>query len=135
MRRLAIQAALACGAAVLLVPGGALGARPVGSCPPAVSGFVKVDRDGWWERSVAGFEAEGIPVFDELGNYTDEFEAFARSWGFEDAAALVHYILWGEQWTGYDRNDDGFLCMKAGPRTPGFPAYLFIAIDNTAATT
>jgi hypothetical protein len=133
MRRFAILAALACGATALLVPGGALGAGPVGSCPPAASGFVQVDRAGWWERTVAGFEAEGIPVYDEHGNYSAEFEAFARSWGFEDAAAFEHFILWGAQWARYDRNDDGYVCMKAGPRTPGFPAYLFVAMDNTAA--
>ena len=134
MRRFALLAALACGAAALLVPGGALGAKPAGSCPAAASGFVQVDSAGWWERSVAGFAAAGIPVYDQHGNYTAAFEAFARSVGFDDAAAFERFIR-GEQFAGMDRNADGYVCMKAGPHTapPGFAAYLFTGIDNNAA--
>ena len=54
----------------------ALGVKPTNSCPSSTSGYFLVDVDGWWDVSVAGFEAEGIPVYEADGvTYTDEFNA------------------------------------------------------------
>lgn len=116
----------------LLAPGTGLGAKQVGSCPAVASGFAQVDRQTWWDRTVAGVETEGIPVYDEAGDYTEAFEAFAQDLGFADAEALFFFV-WVTQWAEMDKNDDGYVCMKDRPRTPGNPAYFFTGVDNTAA--
>ena len=61
MRRMAILFGLV--AALALVPGVALAARPVADCPTDTSGYAQVDQQTWWDRTVAGFEAEGIHVY------------------------------------------------------------------------
>jgi len=126
---------LALGAGLLLGPVAPVFAvRPDASCPDESSGFVTVDQQGWWDNTVAGFVAEGIPVYiggDPANGFTEEFEDFAMAFGFADAQAFYDYI-WGPQWQRIDRNDDLLVCMKPYPLTPGNPAYLFNGIDNTA---
>ena len=53
MKRLALSAA-----AVLMlgaVTAAPAAARPPYGCPAAASGYVRVDIDGWWDRSVTGW--------------------------------------------------------------------------------
>ena len=61
MRRLAAIFGLV--AALALVPGSALAARPVSNCPADSSGYFLVGQQVWWDLTVAGFEAEGVHVY------------------------------------------------------------------------
>lgn len=133
MRRIATAVAL--GALLALVPGVALAVKPVGACPNDASGYVLVDQQTWWDRTVAGFETEGIHVYvggDPANGFTTEFEAFAVDFGFADAQGLYDFV-WIDQWIGIDKNDDLMVCMKDRPHTPGNPAYFFGGVDDTAS--
>ena len=86
----------------------ALGAKPTNSCPSSTSGYFLVDVDGWWDVTVDGFEAEGIPVYESDGvTYTDEFNAFAVGFGLADGAELEAFVR-GPQWESIDRNGNGW---------------------------
>jgi hypothetical protein len=113
----------------------ALAARPVGGCPAEASGYFIVGQQEWWDITVAGFEAEGIPVYvdgDPANGFTDEFNEFAAAVGFGDGQGLYDFV-WIDQWQGIDKNDDLLVCMKRRPVTPGNPAYFFNGVDNTAS--
>jgi hypothetical protein len=132
MRRIAVLVGLL--AALALVPGVALAARPVAGCPNASSAYTLVDQQTWWDRTVAGFEAEGIPVYvgGDPGNaFTAAFEAFSAAAGFGSAQGLYDFV-WIDQWVAIDKNGDLSVCMKDRPHTPGNPAYYFNGVDNTA---
>jgi hypothetical protein len=134
MRRTA--AVLGLVAALCLAPGAVLGARPVADCPADASGYVVVNQQTWWDRTVAGFVAEGIPVYVDgipANGFTDAFEAFAVDAGFGSAQGLYDFV-WITQWAGIDKNGDLMVCMKARPHTPGNPAFFFNGVDNTAAS-
>jgi hypothetical protein len=118
-------------ATFLLAATPTLGAKPVGSCPAEASGYVLVDRDAWWDRTVLGFENEGIPVYDN-GDFTEEFDAFAAELGFGDGAGLEFFVR-VTQWDAFDLNVDGFVCMKDRPNTPGNPDYFLGGVDNTSS--
>jgi hypothetical protein len=125
--------ALLCAVILLLaLPAGVLAKKPLAGCPASASGFVHVDRDGWWDRTVEGFVTEGIPVYAEGGGYTAAFEQFARDFGFDSAAELKAWVL-GEQWDGFDLNRNGWVCMKTLPSTPGIPAYVFQPADDVSS--
>jgi hypothetical protein len=118
--------------AIMLVPA-AVAARPVASCPTAGSGYDLVTQQTWWDRTVAGFEAEGIHVYvdgDPANGFTEEFDDFAAAIGFGDGQGLYDFV-WITQWAHIDKNGDLLLCMKSRPHTPGNPAYFFNGIDNT----
>lgn len=127
---------LSISAAALLsvsLSGGALAAKPALSCPAAQSGFQLVDRDAWWALTVAGFEDEGIDVYEADGTtFTPEFDALAASFGFGNGAGLESFVR-VTQWAGIDHNDNGLLCIKDWPNTPGTPAYFFGGVDDQAA--
>jgi hypothetical protein len=132
MRRLLISLAIL--ASLILLPGGAMAARPVGQCPNASSGYFLVDQQTWWDRTVAGFEAEGIPVYvngDSRLGFTAEFDAFAADAGFGDGQGLYDFV-WVDQWLGIDKNGNLMVCMKDRPHTPGNPAFFFNGVDDTA---
>ena len=132
MRRIALLLGLM---AALLVPGTALAGRPVAGCPADGSGYAVVDQQTWWDRTVAGFEAEGIPVYvggDPANGFTAEFDAFSAAFGLGDGQGLYDFV-WTTQWVGIDKNDDLHVCMKDRPHTRGNPAYYFNGVDNTAA--
>ena len=135
MRRLILSAA----AAALLLAATAsvgLGVKPSNGCPSETSGFFLVDRDGWWEVTVAGFETEGIPVYEPgTATFTAAFNAFAADFGFGDGAGLEAFVR-GPQWDAFDHNQNGLTCMKARPTTPGVgnPAYFFNGIDDQSAS-
>lgn len=128
MRRMAGVVGLV--AALTLVPGIALAARPVAGCPAASSGYTLVDQQEWWDRTVAGFVAEGIPVYVN-GEFTAAFEAFSVAAGFGSARGLYDFV-WIDQWAAIDKNGDLLVCMKDRPHTPGNPAYFFNGVDNTS---
>lgn len=110
-------------------------ARPVASCPAGASGYFIVGQQQWWDITVAGFEAEGIPVYvggDPANGFTAEFDEFAAAAGFGDGQGLYDFV-WIDQWMGIDKNDDLLVCMKRRPVTPGNPAYFFNGVDNTSA--
>src|SRR6185312_5844462 len=133
MRRMAIMLGLV--AALAVVPGTVLAARPVAGCPSDTSGYALVDQQTWWDRTVAGFEAEGIHVYvggDPDGEFTAAFDAFAAEVGFGSAQGLYDFV-WVEQWLHIDKNDDLMVCMKDRPHTPGDPAFFFNGVDNTAS--
>ena len=131
MRRLLFGLALA-SLTVLVVSTGAGAAKPVGSCPAAASGFVQVDRDAWWARTVAGFENEGVTVYEQDGSFTSEFDALVRGFGFADGAALEDFVRVA-QWDAFDLNRDGYVCMKDRPNTPGNPDFFLTGVDNTSS--
>ncbi|MFL5643059.1 MAG: hypothetical protein ACJ77V_05205 [Chloroflexota bacterium] len=129
MRRIAALFGLV--AALTLMPGLALAARPVAGCPADTSGYFLVDQQTWWDRTVAGFEAEGIAVYDQANAFTAEFDAFAADAGFGSGQGLYDFV-WVTQWAGIDKNGDLRVCMKDRPHTPGNPAYFFNGVDNTS---
>lgn len=111
-----------------------LAGKPSNTCAAAASGYFVVDRDLWWEITVAGFEAEGIDVYEDDGvTFTEEFNEFAAALGFGDGAGLEEFVR-VEQWAGIDHNDNGFVCMKRRPITPGNPAYFFNGVDDQASS-
>lgn len=120
--------------ALMLLPGVVAAVRPVAGCPADASGYVIVDQQTWWDRTVAGFEAEGISVYeggDPNNGFTDEFDAFAAAFGLGDGQGLYDFV-WGPQWQVIDKNGDLLGCMKDRPITKGNPAYYFNGVDNTA---
>ena len=132
MRRTA--AILGLVSALTLVPGAALAARPLADCPADTSGYAMVGQQVWWDRTVAGFEAEGIHVYVggvPANGFTAEFEAFSVAAGFGSAQGLYDFV-WITQWAHIDKNGDFLVCMKDRPHTPGNPAYFFNGVDNTA---
>ena len=134
MRRSLVSLALAASLSVTL-SATALGAKPPLSCPAAASGFQLVDRDMWWDMTVAGFEEAGIDVYESDGTtFTAEFNEFAASFGFGDGAGLEFFVR-VTQWAGIDHNDNGLLCIKDWPNTPGTPPYFFGGVDDQAAAT
>ena len=116
-----------------LTPSTAFGQKPTTSCPAEASGWFLVDRDEWWENTVAGFELEGIEVYDEFDNFTTEFEEFAVAFGFDSGAALEEFVRF-EQWAVIDKNENDLLCMKVLPQTPGIAGYFFGGIDDSASS-
>jgi len=133
MRRLV----LAVLAATLLTAAAApivLAGKPANTCAAAESGYFVVDRDEWWDITVDGFEAEGITVYEADGvTFTDEFNDFAAAVGFGSGAGLETFVR-VDQWAGIDHNDNGFVCMKRRPITPGNPAYFFNGVDDEASS-
>lgn len=118
-------------ALLAIVAAAPVAARPGYGCPTGASGFVRVDRDGWWDRSVAGWAEEGIEVYDGDG-YSAEFDAWAAAFGLVDGAGVEAYVR-GAQWDAMDKNTNGWLCMRDQPNTQGSPGYLFVGVDDNAA--
>lgn len=113
---------------------GSVLARPIASCPEGGSAHDLVDQQTWWDRTVAGFETEGIDVYvdgDPGKGFTADFESFSAAAGFGSAQGLYDFV-WIEQWQHIDKNGDLLVCMKARPQTPGNPAYFFNGTDNVA---
>jgi hypothetical protein len=132
MRRIGVTLVIL--AVGMVMSAGSVSAGPVANCPTAASGYAVVDRQAWWDRTVAGFEVEGIPVYiagDPSNGFTDEFEAFSEAAGFGSAQGLYDFV-WITQWQHIDKNGDLLVCMKDRPHTPGNPAYFFNGVDNTA---
>jgi hypothetical protein len=129
--RVAIALALALVAAV---PSAALAVKPTYACPSEDSSFFVVTLAQWWEISVDGFEAEGIPVYEADGvTFTGAFDELAAGAGFGDGQGL-HDFIWGPQWDAIDKNGNGYGCMKRRPHTPGNPSYFFTGVDDAAST-
>lgn len=119
---------------VVLPIGSALADKPSNTCPAEESGYLMVDKDGWWGRTVAGFEIAGIDVYEiDETTFTDEFNDFAADFGFGDGAGLEFFVKY-TQWAQIDLNDNGYVCMKDRPHTPGNPPYFFDGIDDQAST-
>ena len=121
-------------AALAMVPGVALAARPVADCPTNSSGYTLVGQQTWWDRTVAGFEAEGIHVYVggvPANGFTAEFDSFAAEAGFGSGQGLYDFV-WVTQWVAIDKNGDLMVCMKDRPHTPGNPAFFFNGVDNTS---
>ena len=132
MRRTAATLGLL--ATLALLPSVALAARPVADCPAETSGYAMVGQQLWWDRTVAGFEAEGIHVYVggvPANGFTAQFETFSAEAGFGSAQGLYDFV-WITQWAKIDKNGDFLVCMKDRPHTPGNPAYFFNGVDNTA---
>ena len=129
MKRLALSAA-----AVLMlaaVTAAPAAARPPYGCPAGASGYVRVDIDEWWDRSVTGWAEEGIAVYDG-GGYSAAFDAWAQSVGFAHGAAVEAFVR-GAQWDVIDKNGSGYACMKNLPNTPGLPGFIFEGVDDNAS--
>jgi hypothetical protein len=133
MRRLLVALAAVLLLTAAVVPA-ALAAKPSNTCGAEASGYFVVDRDEWWDITVDGFEAEGIDVYEaDSTTFTDEFNDFAAAVGFGDGAGLEDFVR-VEQWAGIDHNDNGLVCMKRRPITPGNPAYFFNGVDDEASS-
>jgi len=133
MRRFLIPAVIAC-VLTLTLASATLAAKPAQTCGAAPSGYFVVDVDEWWDITVAGFEAEGIDVYEADGvTFTQEFNDFAAEFGFVDGAGLEFFVK-VTQWADIDHNDNGLVCMKTRPHTPGNPAYYFNGVDDEASS-
>lgn len=98
---------------VALVCGHVLSAqKPRMSCPAEPSGWLLVDRDAWWDITVAGFETEGITVYGEFGEFTLEFDDAAAALGFADGAAPEAFVR-EDQWELLDRNRNRPISFEA----------------------
>jgi hypothetical protein len=97
-----------------------MAAKPVRGCPPAASGFEPVDAEQLWDRTVAGFTAEGLTL-----------EEAAAMFGFESVEAMQEAFTAGA-FGKFDGNANGVICLKDLPHTPGIPAYVFNGADDTA---
>jgi len=118
----------------LLAPSAALATKPALLCPAGTSGYYLVDKDEWWANTVAGFEAEGIQVYQSDGTtFTKVFDDFSAAAGFGSAQGLYDFI-WYEQWDGMDKNANGYVCMKNRPHTPGNPAFFFNGVDDQSSS-
>lgn len=132
MRRLVLSM-LAAILMLMMVTSLAVAAKPSTGCPAAASGYFLVDRDLWWDITVDGFEAAGIPVYEDDGvTFTAEFDAFAAEFGLVDGAGLEDFVR-NAQWEAFDHNDNGLTCMKRRPITPGIPAFVFNGVDDQAS--
>jgi hypothetical protein len=124
---------LAATLASLLISTVAVAAKPATTCPAAASGYFVVDVGQWWDNTVAGFEAEGIDVYEEDGvTFTAAFDELAASLGLGDGAGLETFVK-VDQWAEIDKNENGYSCMKVRPHTPGNPAYLFNGVDDQSS--
>jgi len=133
MRRL-LRATIASALLVILVVPVGFAAKPSNTCGAEASGYFLVDRDIWWNITVDGFEAEGIDVYEADGTtFTAAFDQFAADLGFGDGAGLEAFVL-GDQWAGIDHNDNGLVCMKRRPITPGNPAFFFNGVDDESSS-
>jgi len=133
MRRL-LPATIASVLLIGLTASVALAGKPANTCGAQASGYFVVNVDTWWDITVEGFEAEGITVYEEDGvTYTDEFNQFAADAGFGDGAGLEAFVR-VEQWAQIDINDNGLVCMKTRPHTPGNPYYFFNGVDDQASS-
>lgn len=107
---------------VIALPASAMAAKPSNNCPAASSGWVQVDGEGWWAATVAGIIKEGLTV-----------ESEAERFGFgDDVEAFKQWVIAGV--FSLDRNGNGFICMQDLPNTPGLPAFLLNAVDDSAST-
>jgi hypothetical protein len=108
-----------------LTAGTVLATKETNTCPPfASSGYFIVDVDEWWEITVVGIEQEG---------FTEGDDAFAQSVGFADWADLEYFVK-VTQWAAIDKNDNGLVCMKRRPHTPGNPYYFFNGVDDQSSS-
>ena len=129
--RLAILAASLCS---LVLSSAVVAAKPATTCASAASGYFVVNVDEWWDLTVAGFEAEGVDVYegDEV-TFTAELNQFAADLGLGDGAGLESFVK-DDQWAEIDKNQNDLVCMKYRPHTPGNPAYLFNGVDDQASS-
>jgi hypothetical protein len=129
--RLAI---LAASLGSLVLSSAVVAAKPATTCASAASGYFVVNVDEWWDITVAGFEAEGIDVYENDGvTFTAEFNQFAADVGFVNGAGLETFVK-VDQWAEIDKNQNDLVCMKDRPHTPGNPAYFFNGVDDQASS-
>jgi hypothetical protein len=67
------------------------------------------------------------------GEFTEEINAWAADFGLVDGAGLEVFVK-VSQWAAIDKNENGLVCMKRRPITPGNPAYYFNGVDDQAST-
>jgi hypothetical protein len=117
------------GAVLVAAPGTAVADKPTGGCPAGEWLLTTVPL-AWQsgqpipDRSLWGITLEGLVV---------EFEsvrAGLAALGATTLEELYATVLAGAQRT--DRNNDGMLCLRLLPRTPGIPAYIVNGVDNVA---
>ena len=95
---------------------------PSGQCCPATGEcaerFIRLHAGRlptWWDITVDGFEAAGIPVYvggDPANGFTEEFDAFGAAAGLGDGQGVYDFV-WGPQWAIIDKGGDGWACMQA----------------------
>ena len=117
--------------ALLVAPLNVAAGSPNAACANASSGFIRMDRDAWWANTLEGFVNEGLDVYDQNGEFTAEFDAFAASFGFGDGAGLEYFVR-VTQWAAIDKNENGFTCLKERPDTKGNPDYFVTGVDDSA---
>ncbi len=88
----------------------------------------------WWDRTVAGFELEGIDVYEDDGvTFTAEFDEFAAGFGLGDGAGLEQFVK-VDQWDDINKNGNDVVCMKEWPNTQDTPAYFFGGVDDQSSS-
>jgi hypothetical protein len=133
MRRV-LPSVLAASLVSVLAVSSVSAAKPTNTCAAAASGYFVVDVEEWWAITVAGLEAEGIPVYESDGvTYTAAFDEFAAAAGFGDGAGLEDFVRVA-QWQAIDHNGNDLVCMKRRPITPGNPAYFFNGVDDQSSS-
>ena len=132
MRRMAALFGLM--AALALVPGVALAARPVGRLP---NRFVRLHAGGPADvvgphgRGVRGRRVDvyvgGVPA----NGFTAEFDSFAADAGFGSGQGLYDFV-WVTQWDAIDKNDRPHGLHEGSSAYAGNPALFFNGVDNTS---
>lgn len=105
-----------------VLAGPTLAAKPANGCPAASSGWQRVDGAGWWAATVAGFHQEDMTT-----------QEAAELFGFGSVDALRTWIIDGVI-GAWDKNGNGFICMKDLPNTPGIPGFIINATDDNASS-
>lgn len=132
MRRVILLSSCVALAIALLGPSTAAAS---GACPPSPSGFVLYEIHGSAENPGPAPAPGTEPLWDDtvVAPFVAMFgslEAGLEALGFASADELYAFVLAG--WYSWDRNGDHMICMQDTPDTPGIPAYIFNAIDNSA---
>ena len=94
-----------------------------GSCGSDSNGYVRVDFEEWWQRTV------------EFGFGGDEalaVETFAPLLGVEPTVDAVKVAYLGGL-VAWDRNGNGEVCWKDPKDTPGTPSYVFTVKDDASS--
>jgi hypothetical protein len=109
--------------AASIVPSAVARSNVGGGCASEASGFVRVDAEGWWERTVDyGFGGDtGLAV-----------EVLAPLIGVDATLQAVSGAIQDGIIATWDKNGNGFVCWKDMQDTPGIPPWVFNGIDDSS---
>jgi hypothetical protein len=109
--------------AAAMVPSTLARSNVGGSCGSGTNSWQQVTLDGWyWNTVTYGYDGDEALAIEELA-------ALLGVDATHDAvyAAIVAGV------GAWDKNDNGFICMKNPKDTPGLPSYIFIVKDDSSS--